>query len=542
MSRFNDYSYYKNRRVLQIISMVLFVIFVVATLAGWTLFADIETVFLSIAMAALVYVSLGTTGKYNRAGLCFFLGICVWALGDVFWALNSMHGDTMPLISKISDNMYLVSDYVFILGMIVYCRDVFKKSDYQRIAVNAFAVAIVTSVLGYRFALNYHQYGHRISIELVDLILYFFVSVFSIMIAVIVLGRTGTKGHHKAFYMILVSMLVFSLIEIRFTYMMIINKDPENDYIDIIYYLCILVYSFAWMIPDIGEKVITPKDTVSKKEKYVPWFNVIFILVLSVILYSVHFFGSNMLLLMIIVALAYLIMCKTVQANALAEELLARQKDETARLEKMVEEKVKELKAANDHLEYVSNTDALTKLYNRRYGMDYLETLVKDGSTYPIALYSLDLNYFKPINDNYGHDMGDVVLREVGRRLRNLGQDRCISVRMGGDEFLVIFKNATNDVAVRGIADLICKAMDEPIDATIHAEDGKTMSHTFTISASIGIAEIPSDTGDIEELYKKADDALYTVKHTSEKSSYLMYREMEEFKKTHKKEEIEKDH
>ncbi len=542
MSRFNDYSYYKNRRVLQIVSMVLFVIFVVATLAGWTLFVDIETVFLSITMAALVYVSLGTTGKYNRTGLCFFLGICVWTLGDVLWALNSMHGDTMPLISKISDNMYLVSDYVFLLGTIVYCRDVFKKSDYQRIAVNAFAVAIVTSVLGYKFALNFHQYGHRISVELVDLILYFFVSVFSIMIAVIVLGRTGTKGHHKAFYMILVSMLVFSLIEIRFTYMMIINKDPENVYIDIIYYLCILVYSFAWMIPDIGEKVITPKDTVSKKEKYVPWLNVIFILVLSVILYSVHFFGSNMLLFMIIVALAYLIMCKTVQANALAEELLARQKDETARLEKMVEEKVKELKAANDHLEYVSNTDALTKLYNRRYGMEHLEKLVKDGSTYPIALYSLDLNYFKPINDNYGHDMGDVVLREVGRRLRNLGQDRCISVRMGGDEFLVIFKNATNDVAVRGIADLICKAMDEPIDATIHTEDGKTMSHTFTISASIGIAEIPSDTGDIEELYKKADDALYTVKHTSEKSSYLMYREMEEFKKTHKKEKIEKDH
>ena len=63
------------------------------------------------------------------------------------------------------------------------------------------------------------------------------------------------------------------------------------------------------------------------------------------------------------------------------------------------------------------------------------------------------------------------------------------------------------------------------------------MSHTFNISASIGIAEIPSDTNDIEDLYKKADDALYTVKHTSEKSSYLLYREMDEFKKTHNKQE-----
>ena len=537
MSRFNDYSYYKNRRVLQIVALALFVIFVVATLLGRGLFTDIETVLLSASMAALIYISLGTAGKYNRTGICFFLGIFVWLLGDIFWAYNSIRGGGMPIVEHISDNMYLVADYVFLLGAIVYCRDVFKKSDYQRIAVNAFAVAVVTSVIGYRFAINYHNYNHRISVELVDLLLYFFVSVFSIMIAVIVLGRTGTKGHHKSFYMILISMFVFSLVEIRFTYMMIINKEPENDYIDIIYYLCLLVYSFAWMIPDIGEKEIIPKEIQSKRGKYIPWFNFIFILALSVILYSIHFFGSNMLLLMIIVALAYLIMCKTVQANALAEELLARQKDETARLEKMVEEKVKELQAANDHLEYVSNTDALTKLYNRRYGMEHLEKLVKDGSTYPIALYSLDLNYFKPINDNYGHDMGDVVLREVGRRLGNLKQDRCISVRMGGDEFLVIFKNATNEVAVRGIADLICKAMDEPIDATLNTEDGKTISHTFNISASIGIAEIPSDTNDIEDLYKKADDALYTVKHTSEKSSYLLYREMDEFKKTHNKQE-----
>ena len=182
MSRFNDYSYYKNRRVLQIVAAALFVIFVVATLLGWVLFTDIETVFLSASMAALIYISLGTTGKYNRTGICFFLGILVWLLGDIFWAYNSMRGGSMPIVEHISDNMYLVSDYVFLLGAIVYCRDVFKKSDYQRIAVNAFAVAIVTSVIGYRFAINYHNYNHGISVELVDLLLYFFVSVFSIMI------------------------------------------------------------------------------------------------------------------------------------------------------------------------------------------------------------------------------------------------------------------------------------------------------------------------------------------------------------------------
>ena len=225
-------------------------------------------------------------------------------------------------------------------------------------------------------------------------------------------------------------------------------------------------------------------------------------------------------------------MCITVQANALSEELLARQKDETARLERMVAEKIKELQKVNDHLEYISNTDVLTGLYNRRYGMDYLENIVKDGANYPIALYSLDLNHFKPINDNYGHDMGDVVLKEVGRRLANLGQERCTAVRIGGDEFLVVFRNATNEIAVRGVADLLCKAMDEPIEASVNTENGEKVNHTFEISASIGIAGIPGDATSIEELYKMADDALYTVKHTSEKSSYLMYRDMEEFKKS----------
>ena len=56
MSRFNDYSYYKNRRVLQIVAAALFVIFVVATLLGWVLFTDIETVFLSASMAALIFI------------------------------------------------------------------------------------------------------------------------------------------------------------------------------------------------------------------------------------------------------------------------------------------------------------------------------------------------------------------------------------------------------------------------------------------------------------------------------------------------------
>ncbi|SEQ78295.1 diguanylate cyclase (GGDEF) domain-containing protein [Lachnospiraceae bacterium NE2001] len=520
---------YNSRFILKVIIVVMFVVFTVTTFLGWEMFINVLSLILSICMAVLIYISFPTTGKYKRTAICFFLAVVVWALGDVFWAIDGFLPRESLILMDISDNLYLVSDYVVLLGAIVYARDIFKKSDYQKIAVNAFIVAILTSLLGYSFAIRFQRFD-GVSIELIELLLYFFVSVFSLMLAFMVVSHTGLKGHSKAFYMILITLVAYSFIDIRFTYMMIVDKDPESIYIDILYILFIMLYSFAWTTTDIKETKIVPMDKQRKHEGFIPWINSSIILILAIVLFVVKFFDTYMLLGVIIADLGYLIMCKTVQANALAEELIARQKDENARLEMMVADKIKELQQVNEHLEYISNTDVLTSLYNRRYGLGYLEKLVKDGENYPIALYSLDLNYFKPINDNYGHDMGDVVLKEVGRRLNHLGQDRCIAVRVGGDEFLVIFKNATNDVAVRGVGDIICKAMDEPIEATLNTESGETKTHTFQISASIGIAQIPGDTDNITDLYKMADEALYTVKHTSEKSSYLLFSEIESFK------------
>ena len=525
----DERAYYKNRTVLRVVALVLFFIFSFATVMRWEAVFNLTSPVLSCVLAILIYISFNTTGKYYRSALCFFLGLLVWFLADCVWAYCSFQNHVGEVLQKISDNLYLVPDYVFLLGVIVYARDVLKKSDYQKIAVNAFIIAVITSIFGYRFAIRHHNFGTHLNLELFELTLYFFVSIFTIVSIGMIVNRTGWQNHLRSFKIVCISGVVFSIGELRYTIYMILNKEPENKYIDIIYMLCILLYSFAWTDPGIKDKVVVPIEKDNRRDRYTPWIYGALIICSAIILYAVNYFDIYLVFCMIVASMGYVIMCKTVQANALAEELIARQKDETARLEKMVAEKTKELMEMNKHLEYISNTDALTGLYNRRYGLEYLNDLVKDGDNYPIALYSLDLNYFKPINDNYGHDMGDVVLKEVGRRLSRLGQERCTAIRIGGDEFLVVFKNATNDVAIRGIGDLICERMDEPIDATVVTEENETKSHTFQIAASIGIAIIPHDTNDIEELYKKADDALYTVKHTSETSSYLLYSEMEGF-------------
>ncbi|MCR5213976.1 MAG: GGDEF domain-containing protein [Eubacterium sp.] len=527
----------------KIIIVVLAFIYVVATFFNYEIIYNIISPFLTLAITILLFRTVGNMGKYHNVGICFMISLFSWFLGDLAWDIYKYILPKVEIFGKMAENFYLLTDLIIVGGLLMYARDTFKKSDYHLMFVNIFILSVISVIFGYGTADYYHQFEEGFNLEVLQLILYFFASMFLIITEIAILVRTGFRGHNKAFYTVFFTVMIYCLFEIRYTIMIIINKDPENAYIDIVYMICFILIAFSFTRDDIKDADIKLKEGNSIRNRYLCWINAIVILIITIVFQRVGYLNYVLAVGMVISMLAYLIMYKTVQANSLAEELLIIQKNETTRLEKMVEEKTKELREMNKYLEHISSTDALTGLYNRRYGMDYLARLVKDGSTYPIALYSLDLNFFKPINDNYGHDMGDVVLKEVGKRLNNLKDKRCTAIRIGGDEFIVIFANATNDLAVNGMGDLICKEMDRPIDAVLVTEEFGERRETFQISTSIGIARIPNDTLDIDELLKMADDALYTIKHTHEASAYLEYRNIKEFlrERARKKKEEKKE-
>ena len=77
--------------------------------------------------------------------------------------------------------------------------------------------------------------------------------------------------HSRSFKMVCISGFIFSVGELRYTILMILNREPENIYLDIVYTVCILLYSFAWSRPDIKDKVIIPIEKVNRRDKYAPW-------------------------------------------------------------------------------------------------------------------------------------------------------------------------------------------------------------------------------------------------------------------------------
>ena len=170
----------------------------------------------------------------------------------------------------------------------------------------------------------------------------------------------------------------------------------------------------------------------------------------------------------------------------------------------------------------INNTgykDPLTQMPNRRAFQRELETAIKRsaraGST--IALAYIDLDHFKPINDNYGHHVGDAVLLSVAQRL-NAAVRVCDSVaRIGGDEFVALIEEIKSDEDIIPIVERIVKSIKEPF--LINGQQ-------IDISCSVGIAVYPRD-GDIEKLMICADAAMYKAKENGKNQFKFFYSEIE---------------
>jgi two-component system, cell cycle response regulator len=154
----------------------------------------------------------------------------------------------------------------------------------------------------------------------------------------------------------------------------------------------------------------------------------------------------------------------------------------------------------------MSITDALTGLHNRRYMDGHLSTLVADAikTGRPLSVLLADIDFFKKVNDTYGHDAGDTVLREFSERFRRNTRGIDLSCRLGGEEFIIIMPDTDIGRAYQVGERLRECIASEPF--RINSE----MSLSITASVGLGTLERAEDTPEI--LIKRADNALYAAK------------------------------
>lgn len=158
-------------------------------------------------------------------------------------------------------------------------------------------------------------------------------------------------------------------------------------------------------------------------------------------------------------------------------------------------------KQAEERLLHASLHDALTELPNRIYLTHLLDEAVR--AQRQVAVLYVDLDRYKFINDTLGHPVGDQVLIEVARRLKEALRRTDLAGRIGGDEFILLLMDLADREQIEAMARKVLQAIERPF---------VLMDRAYFLSASIGIALTPDDGGDAQELIRAADYAMYRVK------------------------------
>ncbi|UED74052.1 bifunctional diguanylate cyclase/phosphodiesterase [Brevibacillus sp. DP1.3A] len=171
----------------------------------------------------------------------------------------------------------------------------------------------------------------------------------------------------------------------------------------------------------------------------------------------------------------------------------------------LVTRDVTDRKQSEETIHHLAYHDALTDLPNRRMYVQQLSKEMMQAKRFQsnLAVLFLDMDRFKDVNDSFGHDVGDMLLIEASKRLQACLKQGDVVARLGGDEFTILQNHLQDRSEATALAEQIMNQLQRPFELEGHA---------FNVSCSIGIAMYPQDGDNPEDLLKRADTALYTVK------------------------------
>jgi len=163
----------------------------------------------------------------------------------------------------------------------------------------------------------------------------------------------------------------------------------------------------------------------------------------------------------------------------------------------------------------VDKLESFTGLWNKVSALEYLRERIETGDRKQVIAAIIDLDYFKIINDTYGHGFGDEVILRMSQILKNVVCGRGIAARFGGDEFMLVLEDIGTEMDLRSIIESVRTQLSWAFSDKVQGQ---------RISCTIGIAEYPRNGKDFDTIFNKADRALYIGKQKG-KNRYIIYKE-----------------
>nr|MCR5547114.1 EAL domain-containing protein [Lachnospiraceae bacterium] len=469
--------YEKSRMVTIGGSIVCWVAYCICILTNHMLGADVFSMLTAILASICIALAAVPKTKYRLAIVFISLGPLIWALGDLIYLFNDFGIVADDQVVAYSDPVYRIVTYVYVIGLMIFSYVQFTRKDILRLVANTLLFSVSTFIISVAF---FEMFSHaKISFltlrpaYFVGILLAMFIIVFFM---VIIANRSSRK---LSFYglMVMLSFFLYGFLDIRYMMIEAIGGNAQSLVVDVLFSLSIVFLGLAYSASSIY-RLIEKTEKEETKRSTKPGMIMAFVIVLvGLLIAAIGYLSLSRFFILMISALSYFLLSKTIEVNELNEKLIERQEIE--------------LTEANEKLANVSVLDIQTGLKNRRAWNRYMEDFLAQGQNRRLILYSIDVNFFKLLNNTYGTKGGDLVLEEIGRRLRGIEDAGISAYRMDGDQFLVACEDESHDVDAARFADYLLDMLDRSFDV-----NGKIVRITFRIGAAI----YPDDTNEFENL------------------------------------------
>lgn len=437
------------------------------------------------------------------------LGCLIWSIADIIWALYYFFTSFNPGESVLIECLYSGSNIFLFMAVIVFCFSTFKKWNSFQLWLDSLYISISIILVIFIF--------HDIFVFIKNIIHDDLASVFIMTIDVVILVAIAIcyfsirKWKIPAYILIItVGIAIFTIVDLYYYHLYLNNSYIPNSIIDSVYMGGFLLLATGAIFKkhlnnsQYSEIVYTNTNVDFKKKRFLLYvFPTLIILIEGINITHLIYF--------LILIFTHEILTIYIQASIKNEQLLLKEKEMNLILEEKIKQRTKEITDKNEELEsknveldFLSNKDTLTNLYNRWFFMENLKSKLESiNFLESVAFFYIDLDRFKTINDMYGHQIGDQALIEISKRLENITERNFILARLGGDEFVIVYLGIFDYTDIEELAIEIIDKCREPIDIG---------EYVFYVSASIGISIYPLDAKDSNTLMRNADIAMYEAK------------------------------
>lgn len=426
-----------------------------------------------------------------------------WLLADIAWVTDIMLFNRNPDNSQLILLLYLGTNVFYVIAFFIFAKKSLNKWNVLQLFVDTLAISLSCLFLIFIIFLNKDLYNISVFakdgwISVVSIITDF--ALFTGVAVWYLSSRTGKIPITMRF--IAGFIVLFSFTDIIYYYIYFKNIYIPNSLIDSFYMAALLgIAVSSVMMPVTINKEVPQKFSIgnmgyTRKGLFLFLMPAAAILFEGFILEDIIFCG--------LIITSHIAFSHFSQSSFLNAQLLDREKSINLDLEIKIAERTKELVEKNTQLDFLSNKDTVTNLYNRRYFLQEMETrILQLRSDERMALAFLDLDRFKTINDSYGHYVGDQILIELAKRLIAFENPNILVARLGGDEFVIAFdgKFTQHDTEVM-LQQVVLKCA-EPI----HVGE-----YTFEVTVSVGVSMYPVDADSLDRLLRNADMAMYQAK------------------------------